>query len=392
MVSINPASLFPKTPMDLIASQVLSEVEKGLKNGSIKPEQLEVSKPLDSPAFSSNKSISEISKKQLIYRGSGQETIDKMIAVLKTRSLSLSIRMRDHVRTITIHDSSELSKEAVEKILAEEECYTAWRPKVLDEVDESGNRLVILIPISEKPLGVENSRKVSKISPDMRKKMALFCSALSMFAINELAALSTGRDQIISSAKLSQVSRVSSGKQLNGEEIAETLQAEASFTIATDKKPILATYGCGPCVALGGYDATNKIAFIVHFSNAREVRESGSLIFYNITKLVKKEIATPIQLHLRGGIEGRSEPIVEAIKNWMKQKKDLPMEIASEEILLRDMGNSKSLSIDSRTGEVSEYNPLDNPKSRSDLDVRASLMRALSSPYNPEIHLAYSPK
>jgi hypothetical protein len=34
-------------------------------------------------------------------------------------------------------------------------------------------------------------------------------------------------------------SRVSSAKKLNGDEIAETLQSEASFTIATDKKNLL---------------------------------------------------------------------------------------------------------------------------------------------------------
>jgi hypothetical protein len=188
----------------------------------------------------------------------------------------------------------------------------------------------------------------------------------------------------------SSLSRVSSSKKLNGEEIAETLQAEASFTIATDKKPIVATYGCGPCVALGGYDATNKIAFIVHFSNAGEVRKSGGLIFYNIAKLVKEKITTPIQLHLRGGIEGQSEPIIEAIKIWMKQRKDLPMEIASEDILDSGMGFGKSLSVDSRTGEVSEYDPMSNPKSRgmSDLDAMSALMSA----FEPQIKLAYSPK
>jgi hypothetical protein len=187
------------------------------------------------------------------------------------------------------------------------------------------------------------------------------------------------------------MSRVSSSKKLNGEEIAETLQAEASFTTATDKKPIVATYGCGPCVALGGYDATNKIAFIVHFSNAGEVRKSGGLIFYNIAKLVKEKITTPIQLHLRGGIEGQSEPIIEAIKMWMNQRKDLPMEIASEDILDSGMCfGGKSLSVDSRTGVVSDYDPMDNPKSRgmSDLDAMSAMMSA----FEPKIKLAYSPK
>lgn len=188
----------------------------------------------------------------------------------------------------------------------------------------------------------------------------------------------------------SRLSHLSPSKKLNDEEIAETLQAEASFTIATDKKPVVATYGCGPCVALGGYDSTNKIAFIVHFSDAEEVKKSSGLIFYNIAKLVKEKITTPIQLHLRGGFEGSSEPIIEAIKIWMKQREDLPMEIASEDILCSYKGSAKSLSIDSRTGKVSEYNPMKNPKSREISD--SYVMSTLLNVFEPKIRLAYSPK
>lgn len=184
------------------------------------------------------------------------------------------------------------------------------------------------------------------------------------------------------------VSQVASVK-LNGDEIAEVLQAEAGFTIASDKKPILATYGCGHCVALGGYDPTNKIAFVVHFSNAYELIKFGGLIFYNIAKLVKEKITTPIQLHLRGGIEGVSEPIIEAIKSWMTFRKDLPMEIASKDIL-SNIEFTKSLSIDSRTGLVSDYDPKTNSKSRgmSALDITSAIM----SSYDPNIKLAYTPK
>jgi len=183
-------------------------------------------------------------------------------------------------------------------------------------------------------------------------------------------------------------SRVSSSKKLNGDEIAEALQSEAAFTIATDKKPIVATYGASSCVALGGYDATNKIAFVVHFSNAGEVRESGGLIFYNISKLAKEKIEKPIQLHLRGGIEGQSEATVEAIQLWMKQGYDLPMEIASKDILVSRMSfGGKSLSIDSRNGEVAEYDPMANPRSRDMSKLNA--MYAMMSAFKPHINLAY---
>ncbi|MBJ7450422.1 MAG: hypothetical protein JHC93_08705 [Parachlamydiales bacterium] len=183
---------------------------------------------------------------------------------------------------------------------------------------------------------------------------------------------------------------VSSGKKLNGEEIAETLLAEASFTTASDKKPIVATFGCGPCVALGGFDSTNKIAFMVHFTNSGEVRNSCGLILSNINKLVKRKITSPIQLHLRGGYEGKSEPIIKAIKILMRQNDDLPMEIASKDILVSDRSlKGKSLSIDSRTGAVSDYNPMDNPKSRG-ISYESALSARLSF-YMPQIQIAYSP-
>jgi len=185
------------------------------------------------------------------------------------------------------------------------------------------------------------------------------------------------------------IAHIAPPAKLDGEKIAEALQSELAVTQADDARPIVATYGCGSCVAVGGYDSTNKIAFVVHFANAVEVRKSGGLIFYNISKLVKDPISTPIQLHLRGGHEGQSEATIEAIKIWMRQREDLPMKIASEDILTSGMKMGKSLSIDSRTGEVSEYSPLANAKCRdfSEPDV----VRAMMSAFEPTITLAYSP-
>jgi hypothetical protein len=183
--------------------------------------------------------------------------------------------------------------------------------------------------------------------------------------------------------------KVSPPKELNGIEVAEAFPSEACFTIATDKKPIVATYAFGPYVYLGGYEATNKIAFIVHFSNAGEVREADELIFNNISKLAKKKIEK-IELHLRGGVKGQSEKIIKAIKNWIEQRKNLPMEIASEEILLSEEESEKGLSIDSRNGEVSEYDALKNPR-RREITVQ-EFISIIESHYEPHINLAYSPK
>lgn len=183
--------------------------------------------------------------------------------------------------------------------------------------------------------------------------------------------------------------RIASPAKLDGDKIAEALQSELAITIAGDARPIVATYACVSCVAVGGYDPTNKIAFVVHFATADEVRKCGGLVFYNISKLAKTPISSPIQLHLRGGEQGSSEATVEAIKLWMGlRRQEFPMEIASEDILTSGM--DKSLLIDSRTGEVSEYNPMLNDKRRSFSSL--DFYRMMSSAYIPNITLAYSPK
>lgn len=177
---------------------------------------------------------------------------------------------------------------------------------------------------------------------------------------------------------------------LSGDEIAEVLQAQAGFTVSTDIKPVLATYGCGPCVALGGYDPTNQIAFLIHFSNAREIIASSGLILLNIQKLAKEPIVRPIQIHLRGGIKEESEDIIEAIKTWMSRT-CFPMQIISEDILHGESCfESKSLLIDSRNGAVSEYDPMTNPKSRAAEPY--DVMSAMMSAFEPKIRVVYAPK
>lgn len=177
-----------------------------------------------------------------------------------------------------------------------------------------------------------------------------------------------------------------------GEEIAEILSSEVGFTLATDEKPVVATYGCKSCVALGGYEAKNRFAFVVHLMSAEQLTKSGDLILYKISQIAKEKIETPIQLHLRGGTADESQPVIQAIHHWMQiRKKDLPMEIASQDILVKasDVG-SKSLAIDARTGAVSDYDPKTNPQSRGITD--RDQLRALSNFYSGNIIVAYSPK
>ncbi len=173
---------------------------------------------------------------------------------------------------------------------------------------------------------------------------------------------------------------------LNGNEITEIFMSEAGFTSSTDKKPILATYGCGPCVALAGYDSTNKAAFLTHFTTLDEVTNSGPLILQTIRELAKEKIQAPIQLHLRGGSEFSSEKLIDSIKKWVNSSKDLPMQIASEKTLSNE---PESLSIDSRTGEVSEYDPKANPQHKK--TSLADIVAVWKNCLNPTIKVVYRP-
>lgn len=196
---------------------------------------------------------------------------------------------------------------------------------------------------------------------------------------------------LLSPLYFSPVLKSESQKMQYDAEIADALQAEAVFTNAAAKKPIVATYGCGPCVAVGGFEPANKMAFLVHFQLAEEVRACGGEISGEILKLISKKMRDPIQLHLRGGELNcpESEETIKAIRQWMYLRNDLPMQIASIDLFPSDPLVSKSLLIDSRTGHVSEYDLSANPKVRVPTDGDES--HALQSATEPDIVIAYTP-
>ena len=174
-------------------------------------------------------------------------------------------------------------------------------------------------------------------------------------------------------------STISYSNQPDGSLISATFMGEAAFTLATDKKPVVATFGCGPCVALGGFDNVNKMAFVVHFSCAEEVENFGKTLTETISKLAKEKIQ--LQLHLRGGWSGLSEKTIKAIREWSLLN---GASIISEEILSPvDEFDSKSLFIDSRNGKIGEYY---DKKSHS-----ALFIKFFDGTLGKDIHIVYSP-
>ncbi len=152
--------------------------------------------------------------------------------------------------------------------------------------------------------------------------------------------------------------------------IAEALMGQMVITTAYDPKPIVATDTCGPCIAVGGYDATNEFAFVIHFTDPSELRTSGDKILSEINKHIKVQPQSPIKVYLHGGIlnDADAEQTRTAIKKWLN---DLPIstKIVSEkatqdthECFLPNY-KGQSLLIDSQTGNIMEYNHKLNPYS-----------------------------
>lgn len=75
------------------------------------------------------------------YGVNGPEDAKRMAEALKAHSLTVSYNGK--TKKFTIHDSAGLNKEEIEKIF-KEKVYSKWRPCLLDETDEWGNRLVEL--------------------------------------------------------------------------------------------------------------------------------------------------------------------------------------------------------------------------------------------------------
>ncbi|GAB4226777.1 MAG: hypothetical protein Tsb0021_03020 [Chlamydiales bacterium] len=96
--------------------------------------------------------------------------------------------------------------------------------------------------------------------------------------------------------------------------VREVLQSEIAFTIASDPKPILATYGCLSCVAVAGYDETNQFSFLTHLTLPAEVIDVTTKLFSHIDKLMVKKPEKPLKIYLRGGDSSTEKTTLLAVK------------------------------------------------------------------------------
>ncbi len=151
--------------------------------------------------------------------------------------------------------------------------------------------------------------------------------------------------------------------------IREAGLSEAVFSHKGSYRPILATNSLATCIGVAGYDPANQFGFVVHFTREDAIEVSGEMLLNRI-RAYRENNQAPLLVHLRGGIQGMSEPLLLKVKAWLSSN-DLNSIIASEDTLhppiLPGIGIPRvpgSLKLDVRTGTCETYDSSTNPFSK----------------------------
>jgi len=160
--------------------------------------------------------------------------------------------------------------------------------------------------------------------------------------------------------------------------IAECHMNEVVFTHASDPKPIAATDSLATCVGIAGYEKKSKSGFVTHISTEVEFETSKAMLTEKILQIATEE-KNPIEIHLRGGIKNSSEPLVDAIEEWVNSlsERGYPIKILTKEVLQEGfmspsgIPNSMSISLDTRDGTLSTYDSSQNPHAKPKMELSA---------------------
>lgn len=155
---------------------------------------------------------------------------------------------------------------------------------------------------------------------------------------------------------------ISAGGQKDS--IVEAFQAEVVFSHAKDPKPVIASYGAGPCIIVAGYELEARIGFVAHFSHAGEVEVGKDRIVSKLSNMLGGR-AGKFDLSLKGGIIGdeTSAATSKSIMKWVSScVMGIVLTVASSDPLINSAAESKSVLLDTRNGSMRTYSPLeDNP-------------------------------
>lgn len=117
------------------------------------------------------------------------------------------------------------------------------------------------------------------------------------------------------------------------------IQHEYAITTSESRRPVLGTFGAGPCLIIALYDTQNKIAVLAHVDALTDLN-SLSRLFYSVSK--EHTVA-----HLYGGDHQSKDMCLEIVDILEKEH----IQIVTSDII-RDSYIPASLAIDARTGAI----------------------------------------
>ncbi len=136
--------------------------------------------------------------------------------------------------------------------------------------------------------------------------------------------------------------------------LIEVFQGEYAITNKNDKKPVLASGVLGPCVAITGW--SNGVGFLIHY-------DSLTLVYESLESLVN-DLGDNKEFEIRiiGGMDFLSDSLIYSIESII-----LSQELIKGRIIERDVGGVKAraVALDTRTGELFNYKPNNNPYRRT---------------------------
>ncbi|MCW8408863.1 hypothetical protein OQJ13_07745 [Legionella sp. PATHC035] len=150
------------------------------------------------------------------------------------------------------------------------------------------------------------------------------------------------------------------------------LQHEVGITDNTSLKPILGSYGAGPCFIIAIWNATTKTALLAHVDAITTLSSVESL--FNRISSNDNDL---LEVHLHSGDSSSKKQATQIIELVEKHK--------NAKILSADVchdGYSKSLAIDSRNGEVfNDLSPTQLEHGRNSEDkLKMIAFRVIESP------------
>lgn len=173
------------------------------------------------------------------------------------------------------------------------------------------------------------------------------------------------------------------------DDVVEIVQQEFGITSAKDSKPVLATYGTGPCLAVVGYNPEDKIGFLAHLDSASS--EISPALVYNLEKISKNK-KQKYEFYIIGGQSKDQKKQVEEIIDSLTIRnlnEAVKFELTEKDLYGGNEISSRSMALDTRTGIVYDYEPMEGIKYDSIKKQREKPV--LLSHFKSSPHLIYLP-